>query len=93
VENLLSEIPSEVKEFVEKNDTNEGGFSSESFGNVGNQISNEEEEESESVEEISPPSLKTTTTPPFNEIPTPLFKSISPPLMLFKSICSPTKNR
>jgi hypothetical protein len=98
VENLFSEIPSEVREFVEKNDTNGGGSLSESSGSVGNQNSNEEKEESESVEEISPPPPKTTTAPPFNEIPTPLhksitslYKTISPPLMLFKSISSSTK--
>ena len=46
VENLLCEIPSEVEEFVEKNDTTGGGLSSDSFGsNVGNQNFNQEEEE------------------------------------------------
>ena len=58
MENLLNEIPSEVKQFVEKNDTIGEGSFSESFGSVGNQNSNQEEE-SESVEEISPPSSKT----------------------------------
>ena len=55
MENLFSEIPSEVKEFVEKNDTTGGGSFSESFDSAGNQNSNEEENKSESVEEISPP--------------------------------------
>jgi hypothetical protein len=63
VENLLKEIPSEVKEFVEKNDTIGEGSFSESFGSVGNQNSNQEEE-GENVEEISPSSPKTTTVPP-----------------------------
>jgi hypothetical protein len=54
VENLLSEIPSEVKEFVEKNDTTGGKSFSESSGSVGNHNSNEEKEDkSESVVEIS----------------------------------------
>uniref|UniRef100_A0A2N9IS84 Retrovirus-related Pol polyprotein from transposon TNT 1-94-like beta-barrel domain-containing protein n=1 Tax=Fagus sylvatica TaxID=28930 RepID=A0A2N9IS84_FAGSY len=44
----------EVKEFVEKNDTTGGGSFSKSLGSVGNQNSNEEENKSESVEEISP---------------------------------------
>ena len=40
---------------MEKNDTTGGGSFSKSFGSVGNQNSNEEENKSESVEEISPP--------------------------------------
>ena len=38
MENLLSDVPSAVKEFVEKNDTIGGGSFSESSGNVGNKI-------------------------------------------------------
>jgi hypothetical protein len=37
VDYLLSKISREFKEFVEKNDTTGGGFSSESLGSVGNQ--------------------------------------------------------
>uniref|UniRef100_A0A2N9EKJ9 CCHC-type domain-containing protein n=1 Tax=Fagus sylvatica TaxID=28930 RepID=A0A2N9EKJ9_FAGSY len=54
VENLLSDVPSAVKEFVEKNDTTGGGSFSENLDSVGNQNFNKEEE-SESVKEISPP--------------------------------------
>ena len=45
VENHFSEIPSEVGEFVEKNNTTGGGFSLDSFASVGNQNFNQEEEE------------------------------------------------
>ncbi len=88
MENLFSEIPSEFKEFVEKNDTTGGGFSSESFGSVGNQNFNQEEEEekSESVEEISPLLPKTTAAPPpllQKSSPVSLHKSITP---LFQSV-------
>jgi hypothetical protein len=38
VENLLSDVPSAVKEFVEKNDTTGGRSFSESSSNVGNKI-------------------------------------------------------
>jgi hypothetical protein len=54
MENLLSDVPSAVKEFVEKNDTTGGGSFSENLDSVGNQNFNKEEE-SESVKEISPP--------------------------------------
>jgi hypothetical protein len=47
VENLLNEILSEVKEFMEKKDIIGGEFSSESFGSVGNQNFNQEDEEEE----------------------------------------------
>ena len=77
VENPLSEIPSEVKEFVEKNDTTGGGSFSESFDSAGNQNSNEEENKNESVEEISPPPPKITKQLPYNEISSPLHKPIS----------------
>ncbi len=66
VENLLSEIPSEVEEFVEKHDTTGGGSFSESSGSVGNHNSNEEDEDkSDSVLEISswPPKTNSGLTP------------------------------
>ena len=57
VENLLSDISSAVKEFVEKNDTTGGGSFSENSESVRNQFSNSDEKENEgdSVVEISPP--------------------------------------
>jgi hypothetical protein len=58
VENLLSDVPSAVKEFVEKNDTTGDMYFSENSSSVGNQNSNEEEDESKSVEEISHSSLQ-----------------------------------
>jgi hypothetical protein len=54
VENLLSDVPSAVKDFVEKNDTTGGG----SFQRVLAML--DDEEESESVEQISPSPPKTT---------------------------------
>ena len=47
VENLLSDVPSAVKEFVEKNDTTGGGSFSESSENVGNRCLNSDQEEEE----------------------------------------------
>jgi hypothetical protein len=60
MESLLSDIPSVVKEFVEKNDTTGGRSFLENSSSVGNQNSNEEEDESKSVEEISHSSLHKT---------------------------------
>ena len=65
MENLLNEIASEVKEFVEKNNTTEGRSFLESSGSVGNHNSNEEKEnKNESVVEISslPPKSNTAFT-------------------------------
>ena len=64
VENLLSDVPNAVKEFVEKNDTIGDGYFSENSSSVGNQNSNEEEDESKSVEEISHSSLHKTQSLP-----------------------------
>ena len=60
MENLLSEIPSEVKEFVEKNNTIGGESFLENSGSIGDHSSNSDEEEDEgnNVVEISPPSPK-----------------------------------
>ena len=68
VENLLSDVPNAVKEFVEKNDTTRGGSFSESSESVGNQFlnSNDEEGEGNSVVEITPPPPKV-----FPTLPTP----------------------
>ena len=53
MENLLSDIPTIVKEFVEKNDTTGSGSFSKNSESVGNHDSNEEEDQSDSVVEIS----------------------------------------
>ena len=75
VENLLNDIPSAVKEFVEKNNTTRGGSFSESSGNVGNRNSDEDKGESETVEEIFPPPPKTTAAPPYKASPPLLHKT------------------
>ncbi len=104
VENLLSDIPSAVKEFVEKNDTTRGGSFSESSGNVGNRNFDEDKGERETVEEIFPLPPKTTAAPPYKASPpllhktstsVPQPKSISPlpllskPLSLFSTLQNP----
>jgi hypothetical protein len=53
VENLLSDVPSAVKEFVEKNNTTGGRSYSENSERVGNHNSKEEEDQSDSVVDIS----------------------------------------
>ena len=47
MENLLSDVPSAVKEFVEKNDTTGGGSFLESSESVGNKCLNSDQEEEE----------------------------------------------
>ena len=72
VENLLSDIPSAVKEFVEKNDTTGGISFLENSASVENQFlnSNNEEGEGDSVVEVTPPPLRTpknSSTPSHNK--------------------------
>jgi hypothetical protein len=58
VENILSDVPTTVKEFVEKNDTAGSRSFSENSESVGNHNSNEEEDQSDNVVEISSLPLK-----------------------------------
>ena len=47
MENLLSDVPSAVKEFVEKNETTRGGSFSESSKSVGNKFLNSDQKDEE----------------------------------------------